>query len=124
MNNNKIEIVFYEKKDGTMPAKDFLDTLDEPLEARMYQYILLLEEHGPSLREPESKKLQDKIFELRARVGTNAARILYFFYYGGKAVLTHGFMKKTQKTPVKEIQKAKKYREDYIKRVESGRNEQ
>ena len=35
MNNNKIEIVFYEKKDGTMPAKDFLDTLDEPLEARM-----------------------------------------------------------------------------------------
>ena len=119
--NNKIEIVFYEKEDGTMPAKEFLDGLDKQLEARMYQNILLLESYGPALREPESKKLQDKIFELRTRVGTNSARVLYFFYYGGKAVLTNGFMKKTKKTPVKEIEKAKKYRDDYIKRVE-GKN--
>ena len=50
------------------------------------------------------------IFELRAKVGTD------FFYYEGRIVLTHGFIKKTQRTPAGEIEKAKKYRRDYIER--------
>ena len=39
-----------------------------------------------------------------------------------KAVLTNGFIKKTQKTPRKEIEKKKKYREDFLRR--SNENEQ
>ena len=56
------------------------------------------------------------IFELRAKVGTDISRVLYFFYYEGRIVLTHGFIKKTQRTPAGEIEKAKKYRSDYIER--------
>lgn len=56
------------------------------------------------------------IFELRAKVGTDISRVLYFFYYEGRIVLTHGFIKKTQRTPAGEIEKAKKYRIDYIER--------
>lgn len=56
------------------------------------------------------------IFELRAKVGTDISRVLYFFYYEGRIVLTHGFIKKTQRTPAGEIEKAKKYRGDYIER--------
>lgn len=56
------------------------------------------------------------IFELRAKVGTDISRVLYFFYYEGRIVLTHGFIKKTQRTPAGEIEKAKKYRRDYIER--------
>lgn len=56
------------------------------------------------------------IFELRAKVGTDISRVLYFFYYEGRIVLTHGFIKKTQRTPAAEIEKAKKYRRDYIER--------
>lgn len=56
------------------------------------------------------------IFELRAKVGTDISRVLYFFYYEGRIVLTHGFIKKTQRTPADEIEKAKKYRRDYIER--------
>lgn len=56
------------------------------------------------------------IFELRAKVGTDISRVLYFFYYEGRMVLTHGFIKKTQRTPACEIEKAKKYRRDYIER--------
>ena len=56
------------------------------------------------------------IFELRAKVGTDISRVLYFFYYEGRIVLTHGFIKKTQRTPASEIEKAKKYRRDYIER--------
>lgn len=56
------------------------------------------------------------IFELRAKVGTDISRVLYFFYYEGRIVLTHGFIKKTQRTPAGEIEKANKYRIDYIER--------
>ena len=56
------------------------------------------------------------IFELRAKVGTDISRVLYFFYYEGRIVLTHGFIKKTQRTPAGENEKAKKYRRDYIER--------
>ena len=41
-----------------------------------------------------------------------------FFYFNNKIVFTNGFVKKTQKTPINEILKAKKYRDDYIKRCE------
>lgn len=41
---------------------------------------------------------------------------MYFFYYNEKIILTNGFIKKTQKTPKKEIDLAKKYRKEYIER--------
>ena len=39
---------------------------------------------------------EDGIFELRAQVGNNISRVMYFFFDGGNAILTHGFIKKTQ----------------------------
>ena len=42
---------------------------------------------------------------------------MYFFYYEGKIILTNGFVKKTQKTPKKEIDLAKERRKDFIERV-------
>ena len=47
--------------------------------------------------------------------------MLYFFYVDSRIVLTNGFIKKTNKTPIKEIEKAKKYRADYLKRKEDRR---
>ncbi|MGL4867269.1 MAG: type II toxin-antitoxin system RelE/ParE family toxin [Cetobacterium sp.] len=46
------------------------------------------------------------------------SRIFYFFFTKEKIVLTNGFIKKTQKTPKKEIEKAKEYKFDYIRRNE------
>lgn len=54
--------------------------------------------------------------KMRAKVGTDISRVLYFFYYQGRIILTHGFVKKAQKTPSSEIEKAKKYRKDFIER--------
>lgn len=112
----EISIIFYEKKDGSMPAKDFILSLDEKLRAKTLRNINLLAKVGTALREPESSKLDDGIFEIRTKVGTNLTRVLYFFYIGKKAVLTNGFVKKTQKTPKREIEKAKSYRDDFLKR--------
>ncbi|MBQ9982237.1 MAG: type II toxin-antitoxin system RelE/ParE family toxin [Oscillospiraceae bacterium] len=60
--------------------------------------------------------MDDGIFELRAKIGSDISRVLYFFVIGRKIILTNGFIKKTQKTPKEEIEKAKRYRADYLNR--------
>lgn len=77
-----------------------------------------MEAKGPELREPYSKPLGDGIFEIRVKLGSDITRVLYFFVIGKKIILTNGFTKKTQKTPVPEIERAKRYRADYHDRKE------
>lgn len=119
----KFEIIFYQKADGSKPVKDFLLSLDTKMRAKMFLTIDILRENGHDLREPYSKPLGDGIFELRAKVGSNITRVLYFFIVGNKIILTNGFVKKTQKTPSNEITKAKEYRTDYLQRKEQEENE-
>ncbi len=59
--------------------------------------------------------IEDK--KLRAVQGNDIARCLYFFVIGNKAVVTNGFLKKTQATPRDIIEKAKEYRENYMRRL-------
>jgi phage-related protein len=47
-------------------------------------------------------------------------RFLCFFFTGSKIIITNAYEKKTQKMPVREKERALKYREDYIKRVKGG----
>ena len=112
----EFEAVFYTKADGTEPAKDFLDSLDVRMWAKMTRTIAMLCANGIALREPYSKPLGDGIFELRAKVGSDISRVLYFFFVGRRIVLTNGFIKKTQKTPSSEIERAKRYRTECLSR--------
>lgn len=111
--------LFYALPDGTKPVKTFLVELDPKMRAKMLRAIALLELAGNELREPDSKHLTDGIFELRAKVSTDISRVLYFFIVGKRAILTHGFIKKSDKTPPSEIDRAKRYREEYLSRKEN-----
>ena len=113
---NEFKAEFYTKEDGSKPAKDFMLSQNSKMRAKLFGLVDILEQYGNQLREPYSKSLEDGIFELRAKVGTDISRVLYFFYYEGRIILTHGFVKKTQKTPVSEIKKAKQYRKDFLER--------
>ena len=84
--------------------------------AKAYRLLTMVSENGAELREPYSKHLHDGIFELRVKVGSNIARVLYFFFVGKRVIVTNGFTKKTQETPKGEIIKAKEYRADYLKK--------
>ncbi len=55
----------------------------------------------------------DGLYEIRVQLGRNIFRIFCFFDQGQLVVLAHGFQKKTQKTPKKEIDKALKIKEEY-----------
>lgn len=111
-----IEIEFYDTEDGKCPLREYLDSLAPKLLAKTLRTIDLLEENGSSLRGPYSEPLGDGIFELRTKQSSDITRILYFFFVGNKAILTNGFTKKTQKTPIQEVDLARKYRNDYERR--------
>ena len=113
----KFKVIFYEKENGDCPIEEFMNSLDIKMRAKMIGLLELLEEKGIQLREPYSKIIEDGIFEIRCKVGNNISRVLYFFYFEGKIVLTNGFTKKTQKTPTEEIKLAKKYRADFKERI-------
>ena len=109
------EIIYHKLANGDKPVKLFIDKLDSKLKVKMMFSVKLLKELGYKLREPYSKHLEDGIFELRVQAGNNISRVLYFFYVGNKIILTHGFIKKTQKTPREEIERAKAYRKEFYK---------
>ena len=115
---SRFEVEFYEKENGEQPAKEFLLSLDKKLRAKLADTIMILQDNGYELREPYSKHISEGIFELRAKQGSDITRVMYFFYVDRHIILTNGFIKKTQKTPQSEIEKAKRYRSDYLKRKE------
>ena len=110
------QVEFYEKENGEIPVNDFLLSLYEKTRAKAAKEIRILSEYGNKLREPYSKHIQEGIFELRIKFASDISRIFYFFFDGNKIILTNGFIKKTQKTPKEEIEKAIKYKEDYQRR--------
>ena len=113
---SNFEIIVYSKKDGSEPVVDFIYSLSSKLKAKLIQEVDLLADMGNELREPYSKHLEDGIFELRVKQGSDISRVLYFFMIGKKIILTNGFVKKSQKTPKQEIELAKIYRADYLSR--------
>lgn len=120
------EIEFYETEDGKCPIWDFLEALrlkaSTNKDARIQHkqtslYIELLQQNGTHINAEITKHLDDGIWELRP--GNN--RIFYFFYQNDTYVLLHQFRKKSQKTPKREIEKAKAERNDYLRRKETAK---
>lgn len=117
------EIIFYETDNGQYPVKTFLKSIkDKKLYAKILRDINLLRQSGNLLRAPTSSSLTDGLFELRTIQSNNIARIIYFFIVGNRIILTNGFIKKTQKTPRSEIEKALAYKKDYLKKSFGGNN--
>ena len=109
------EIILYDTEDGRCPVQELLDSLEPKLLAKTLRTIDLLEMNGPLLREPYSKPLENGIFELRTKQGSNITRVLYFFIVGKKAVLTNGFIKNRRRH-----QRQKKNWQRSIKQIMNG----
>ena len=115
------EIIFYERENGKSEIWNFLEDLRQKSvkskNARIQYkqillYIELLQNNGTLLPNNITKPIEDNIWELRP--GSN--RIFYFYFDKNTFVLLHSFRKKTQKTPSREIAKAKAERDDYLSR--------
>lgn len=116
----KWEIEFYEKENGEIPVENFLNSLPPKHQAKAIREIELLEEYGIYLPFPHTRAIKGEdykgVWELRIKVASDISRVFYFLHDGNKFVLLHGFVKKSDKTPVKELDTAKSYMNDYIGR--------
>ena len=109
-------ILFYRTSIGKCPVEEFLDSLSGKA-AQKVTWVLRLIEELDAIPEQYLKKLTGDIWECRAQFGGNTYRMLCFFD-GSNVVLTHGFQKKSRKTPRIEIEKARSCRTDYLQRRE------
>ncbi|HWR58218.1 MAG TPA: type II toxin-antitoxin system RelE/ParE family toxin [Thermodesulfovibrionales bacterium] len=94
---------------GRVPMIVFLESLPLKERAKIFAYIdklLELRSNGIQPKENLSKHLGDGIFELRVSFENRISRSLYFYESKGLIIFTHGFVKKDQKTPKGEIEKA------------------
>lgn len=112
-------IFFYKDKKGDEPVLDYMRKLaskkgkDSRIKLnKINDYIELLSRYGTQLGEPYIKRLDTDIWELRPL----RDRILFVAWIDGSFVLLHHFMKKTQKTPKREIDQAKREFADLKKR--------
>ena len=112
----KRTIEFYRTERGQAPVEEFFDTLSDKIVQKIIAVIELVETE-PIIPAKFFKKLADtELYECRIRWESNIYRLFCFFDRDDKVVITNGFLKKTQKTPQREIDKAKKYRGDYLDR--------
>ena len=118
------KIIFYHDKNGVSPVLNFINDLKSKKgkDARInlekvHDYIETLAQCGTYAGEPVCKHLDAEIWELRP-LGN---RILFAALVNGRFILLHQFPKKTQKTPRREIDKAKRELADYLERSNDGK---
>lgn len=99
-----------------VPVLEFLDSLDLKMRQKMLRAIQALQDIGMPFELRYQSHWTMAYFEHRDKAETNISHMIYFFFIGDRAVLTHGFIKKTEKTPLREKERAKKIRDDYIER--------
>jgi phage-related protein len=112
----KVVCRYFVTRGGRVPVREFIAGLD-PRSRRKFFYIAeLLEENGWNLSLPHVRYIGDDVFELRFESVEGAVRVLYFFYHQDSAILTNGFIKKTDQTPRNEKMTALERRLEFLQR--------
>lgn len=114
------EIIFYQNAKGEAPVLDYIRQLNSSSSKdariklnKILEYVKALKTYGAhDLPSVYAKHLDGEIWELRPIRN----RILFAAVIGGRYVLLHHFLKTTQKTPIREIEAAKRELEDFKKR--------
>jgi len=103
-------ITFYSKK-----VKLQVLAFPEGILANFLHIAELIEEFGPKIGMPFTHSIGSGIFEIRAKGKEGIARALYCNLAGKELVIVNAFIKKTQKTPSKELALARKRMKDVLK---------
>lgn len=114
------KVKFYRDKNGNEPVREYLKELAQKNDKdsrinlnKIRDYVKALSLYGKDLGEPYIKHIDGPIWKLRPLRN----RILFFAYDGKQFILLSYFIKKTKRTPKREIEKAKKLMNEYIERM-------
>ena len=115
--DEKWKVILYRSPTGDHPVQQFIDGLEIKAQSKVQDTINLLREFGIRLGLPHAKKLTGTdLWELRI-VGSDSVRVLYVAVRGKTFVLLHGFKKKKDKTPLKDIKIAENRLAEYRSRT-------
>ena len=110
------DVIYYSTEEGHCPVEEFINKRSINNQLKFATLVDYLEKMGVNLPRPYADYLGDGIYELRIKLSGNETRTLYFFCYEIFIVLTHSFYKTVDKIPDKEIKKALKYKDDFLRR--------
>ena len=109
----KMKLVFYEDRRGRSEVRDFIHSLSHLPKDKVFRAINPLVEFGLGSHLLNTKKLVGtSLWEVRV-LGKDSIRIFFAVIVGGVVLILHGFVKKVQKTPTREIRTAIKRLEDW-----------
>jgi phage-related protein len=111
-----LDVVFFKTEAGNEPAREWLKSLPKT-ERRTIGEDLLTVQFAWPVGKPLVDSLGDGIWEVRSRLATRIARTL-FIVTKGDIVVLHGFIKKQQRTPARDLELAKKRKRMYVERYE------
>ena len=100
---------------GRVPAREFVDGLDDEAAAKVDAFIDRLRIYGTRMHGKFVAKLTEEIMELRVKHLDRIFRVLYFYQPGMLIVITSGFQKKSDQTPPAEIARAEELRQGWLK---------
>lgn len=102
----KTPIYYYTTPSGDNPAQKFMDSLQKPQKAKIFRVIQYIKEYGLVTAIPHIKKLTGTpLWEIRI-LGEDNIRVIYSVVLKNSILILHGFIKKTQKTPPRELDTA------------------
>ena len=99
------KVVFYKTENGKEPVREWLQTLTKPERKSIGEDIKTCQWGWP-LGMPIVKKMDKDIWEVRSKLKNKISRV-FLTKLGNNLVLLHGFIKKTQKTPLNEMNLAR-----------------
>ena len=115
------EIIFYKSRNGTFEIEEYLDELGEKAETsktdrvnrtKILSYLTAVSQYVKRVGQPTVKYIEGSIWKLRPLKN----RIFFFYWKDNKFVLLHHFIKKSQKTPPREIDQARLKLKDFLER--------
>jgi phage-related protein len=112
----------YKRPNGHQEFVEYFQSLPPKEQAKLQAVIEMVEEKGITIanRLLLVKKLDKNLYELRSRQGKDYQRALYFHVVDNDYVITHGFSKKTNRTPQREIDHAIDLRAEFYRNYKEG----
>ena len=120
----KPKFISYTRPNGHNEFEEFYNSLPVKDRNKLRATIEMIEEAGiqTAIQLEWVKKIDSEINEIRSKVSSNIQRALYFHVKNNQYIITHGFTKKTPKTPIKEIERAKQIKYEFEEEYYATKN--
>ena len=114
----KFQVEFYFTQKGDMPAKEYLELVDEQIKSKLSALVKIMADTGRLFDEEKFRLVnrQEKVYEFKPK----EERFFNFFYEGGKIIITNAYRKKGRKVDQRNLAKAVNFKMDYEFRLKGG----